>query len=86
MCRNRQQLRRRVGRYSLPRSPFSSFRGRRVDSKSAFVKRFGDLVILLRVDPGNDAAQDLALAAACAAVEAEPVEVEAGLALERHPR
>jgi HEAT repeat protein len=51
-----------------------------VDPKSAFVKRFGDLVALLRVDPGNDAAQDLALAAACVAVEAEPVDVEAGLA------
>ena len=51
-----------------------------MDSKSAFVKRFGDLVALLRVDPGNDAAQDLALTAACAAVEAEPVDVEAGLA------
>jgi HEAT repeat protein len=51
-----------------------------VDSKSAFVKRFGDLVALLRVDPGNDAAQDLALTAACAAVEAEPVDVEAGFA------
>lgn len=51
-----------------------------MDPKSAFVKRFGDLVILLRVDPGNDAAQDLALAAACAAVEAEPVDVEAGIA------
>jgi HEAT repeat protein len=51
-----------------------------VDSKSTFVKRFGDLVALLRVDPGNDAAQDLALSAACAAVEAEPVDVEAGLA------
>lgn len=51
-----------------------------MDSKSAFVKRFGDLVLLLRVDPGNDAAQDLALAAACAAVEAEPVDVEAGIA------
>ena len=51
-----------------------------MDSKSAFVKRFGDLVALLRVDPANDAAQDLALSAACAAVEAEPVDVEAGLA------
>jgi HEAT repeat protein len=51
-----------------------------VDSKSTFVKRFGDLVALLRVDPANDAAQDLALSAACAAVEAEPVDVEAGLA------
>ena len=51
-----------------------------MDSKSTFVKRFGDLVALLRVDPANDAAQDLALSAACAAVEAEPVDVEAGLA------
>jgi HEAT repeat protein len=51
-----------------------------VDAKSTFVKRFGDLVVLLRVDPGNDAAQDLALTAACAAVEAEAIEVEAGLA------
>jgi HEAT repeat protein len=51
-----------------------------VDSKSTFVKRFGDLVALLRVDPANDAAQDLALTAACAAVETEPVDVEAGIA------
>jgi HEAT repeats len=51
-----------------------------VDPKSTFVKRFGDLVALLRVDPANDAAQDLALTAACAAVESEPVEVEAGIA------
>ena len=50
-----------------------------MDSRSAFIKRFGDLVVLLRVDPGNDAAQDLALAAAAAAVEQEPVEVEAGI-------
>ncbi len=51
-----------------------------MDPKSAFIKRFGDLIALLRVDPGNDAAQDLALAAAVAAVEDEPVEVEAGIA------
>jgi len=50
-----------------------------VDSKSAFVKRFGDLIALLRADPGNDAAQDLALTAAAAAVETEPLEVEAGV-------
>jgi HEAT repeat protein len=50
-----------------------------VDPKSTFVKRFGDLIALLRVDPGNDAAQDLALAAAAAVVESEPLEVEAGL-------
>lgn len=50
-----------------------------MDSKSTFVKRFGDLIALLRVDPGNDAAQDLALTAAAAAVESDPVEVEAGV-------
>lgn len=50
-----------------------------MDPKSTFVKRFGDLIALLRVDPGNDAAQDLALAAAAAVVESEPLEVEAGL-------
>jgi HEAT repeat protein len=50
-----------------------------VDPKSTFVKRFGDLIALLRVDPGNDAAQDLALAASAAVVESEPLEIEAGL-------
>jgi HEAT repeat protein len=50
-----------------------------VDLKSTFVKRFGDLVALLRADPGNDAAQDLALTAATAAVAEHPVEVEAGV-------
>jgi hypothetical protein len=50
-----------------------------VDAKSTFVKRFGDLIALLRTDPGNDAAQDLALAAAAFAIETEPVEVEAGI-------
>jgi hypothetical protein len=50
-----------------------------VDPKSTFVKRFGDLVALLRADPGNDAAQDLALAAAAAAVETEPLEIQAGI-------
>jgi len=43
------------------------------------VKRFGDLVALLRADPGNDAAQDLALTAAVAAVAEYPLEVEAGV-------
>jgi HEAT repeat protein len=51
-----------------------------VDRKSTFIKRFGDLIALLRADPGNDAAQDLALAAAVAAVELAPLEVEAGIA------
>lgn len=49
-----------------------------MDPTATFIKRFGDLVALLRVDPGNDAAQDLALTAACAAVEQTAVEVEAG--------
>ena len=50
-----------------------------VDPKSTFVKRFGDLVTLFRADPGNDAAQDLALSAAAAAVALGPVEVESGV-------
>ena len=48
-----------------------------LDLNSVFIKRFGDLVALLRVDPGNDAAQDLALAAATHAVSTTGVEVEA---------
>ena len=48
-----------------------------LDLNSVFVKRFGDLVTLLRVDPANDAAQDLALTAAAGAVSGTPVEVEA---------
>jgi hypothetical protein len=48
-----------------------------LDLNSVFVKRFGDLVVLLRVDPGNDAAQDLALTAAVSAVAGTPVEVDA---------
>ena len=51
----------------------------RVDAKSTFVKRFGDLVTLFRLDPGNDAAQELALAAAAAAVADRSIEVEAGV-------
>jgi hypothetical protein len=50
-----------------------------VDSKSTFIKRFGDLVTLLRLDPGNDAAQELALSAAATAVAERSVEVEAGV-------
>lgn len=42
-----------------------------------FVKRFGDLVALMRADPGNDAAQDLALSAAAGVVALMAVEVEA---------
>lgn len=49
-----------------------------MDPKSTFIKRFGDLVALLRADPGNDAAQELALSAAAAAVAHEALRVEAG--------
>jgi hypothetical protein len=48
-----------------------------LDFNSIFIKRFGDLVALLRFDPGNDAAQDLALTAAASAVADTAVEVEA---------
>jgi len=50
-----------------------------MDHKSTFIKRFGDLVALLRFEPGNDAAQDLALTASIAAVAHQPIEVEAGV-------
>ncbi len=50
-----------------------------MDSKSTFIKRFGDLVALLRADPGNDAAQELALSAAAAAVADAPLRIEAGV-------
>lgn len=69
------RLRAAPGTYSLQATPHEGS----VDAKSTFIQRFGDLVALLRVDPGNDAAQDLALTAAAAAVEAEPVVVEAGV-------
>jgi hypothetical protein len=49
-----------------------------VNASETFITRFGDLIASLRVDPGNDAAQDLALAAALGAVAAGPVIVEAG--------
>lgn len=48
-----------------------------LDLNSVFVKRFGDLVALLRVDPGNDAAQDLALSAAAGAVSTAAADVDA---------
>jgi HEAT repeat protein len=50
-----------------------------LEAKSTFVKRFGDLIALLRADPGNDAAQDLALATSAAAIETEPIVIEAGV-------
>ena len=37
-----------------------------MEAAPTFFKRFGDLVALLRTDPGNDAAQDLALATSAA--------------------
>jgi HEAT repeat protein len=49
-----------------------------VDPTATFIKRFGDLVTLLRVDPGNDAAQDLALSAAAAVVHEHAIDLEAG--------
>ncbi|HET8623598.1 MAG TPA: HEAT repeat domain-containing protein [Gemmatimonadales bacterium] len=49
-----------------------------MNATDTFIARFGDLVAMLRVDPGNDAAQELALTAALRAVAAEPVVVEAG--------
>lgn len=52
-------------------------RGSGLDLDSDFVRRFGDLVALMRVDPGNDAAQDLALTAAVRAVASTAVEVDA---------
>jgi hypothetical protein len=48
-------------------------------ARAAFIKRFGDLVMLLRFDPGNDAAQDLALTAASRAVITDGVVVDAGV-------
>jgi HEAT repeat protein len=56
-----------------------------VDPTATFIKRFGDLVTLLRVDPGNDAAQDLALSAAAAAVHDRAIELEAGIAWSQIP-
>jgi HEAT repeat protein len=56
-----------------------------VDPTATFIKRFGDLVTLLRVDPGNDAAQDLALSAAASAVQTAPIELEAGIAWTQIP-
>jgi len=50
-----------------------------LNPQATFVKRFGDLVALLRTDPGNDAAQELALTAAAAAVEHYSIVVESGV-------
>ncbi len=49
-----------------------------MDPTSTFIKRFGDLVALLRVEPSNDAAQDLALSAATLAVAESSLLVGAG--------
>lgn len=50
----------------------------RVTASERFITRFGDLVAMLRVDPGNDAAQDLAFSAALNALHDGAVVVEAG--------
>jgi hypothetical protein len=57
--------------------PGLPLRGPGLDLNAVFVKRFGDLVALMRVDPGNDAAQDLALSAAAGVVDQVPIEVDA---------
>jgi hypothetical protein len=44
-----------------------------------FTQRFGDLVALLRVDPSNDAAQDLALDTGTAIANSQPIRLEAGV-------
>ena len=72
-------LQSRAGRWRLDHISHHSSEDGRVDTTATFIKRFGDLVTLLRVDPGNDAAQDLALSAAAAAVWEAAVEVEAGV-------
>ena len=56
-----------------------------MDPTATFIKRFGDLVTLLRVDPGNDAAQDLALSAVAAVVHDRAIELEAGIAWSQIP-
>jgi HEAT repeat protein len=66
-------------------SPFPAAEDGRVGPTATFIKRFGDLVTLLRVDPGNDAAQDLALSAAAAAVQSASIELEAGIAWSQIP-
>jgi hypothetical protein len=62
-------------RWQLASGPLPRASG--LDLNSVFVKRFGDLVALLRVDPANDAAQELALTAAAGAVAGTAVEVDA---------
>ena len=61
----------------MPACLWTPRRASGLDLNSVFVKRFGDLVALMRADPGNDAAQDLALTAATSAVASTPVEVDA---------
>jgi hypothetical protein len=65
-------------RWQLASGPLPRASG--LDLNSIFVKRFGDLVALMRVDPGNDAAQDLALTAAATAVAGTAVMVDASSA------
>jgi HEAT repeat protein len=44
-----------------------------------FTQRFGDLVALLRADPTNDAAQDLALETCTAIANSQPIRLESGV-------
>src|SRR5919107_2453922 len=81
----RRQVRHAAGVAKLTRCtkieatpPFPAAEDGRVDPTATFIKRFGDLVTLLRVDPGNDAAQDLALSAAAAVVHEHAIDLEAG--------
>lgn len=76
--------------FSLADTPAINVNGRDalVDPRATFIGRFGDLVALLRSDPGNDAAQDLALTAAGAAIEHGTIRFNAVgsvLAADTHP-
>ncbi len=46
-----------------------------------FTQRYGDLVALLRADPANDAAQDLALETCTTIANSQPIRLEAGVEL-----
>ncbi len=52
-----------------------------ISPNELFFQRFGDLVALLRADPANDAAQDLALETCTAIANSQPVRLEAGVEL-----
>lgn len=50
-----------------------------MSSQDLFTQRFGDLVALLRADPANDAAQDLALETCTAIANTQPIRLDAGV-------